>query len=335
MVYSMRTRRALITALASGLIVAFACSDRGNDRDKRGGGAPVTNIGGGPPPAEVPNTPLPQARTEVAGALWGDRIAIAGGYTEDGQPSARVDVLEPSGEWRRGPDLPARYDHASLAVLDRRLWLVGGNADGAATREVFSLGPGEAAWRAEASLAEARAALATVAIPGGLLAIGGANESGVLATTEIYDPQGKEWQGGPDLAVPREHTAAAVVGDQVYAIAGRQLSLESNLTAVEVLTLPDGEWQRAPDLRFSRGGTAAAGLAGGPCVAGGEEPGGTIPSVECLFGERWEQVATLGQPRHGLAVVAVGERLHVLGGGPRPGLFVSDAHEVLGPFPQG
>jgi hypothetical protein len=70
-----------------------------------------------------------------------------------------------------------------------------------------------------------------------------------------------------------------------------------------------------------------------PCVAGGEEPAGTIESVECLVDGGWRTVATLDTPRHGLAVVTVGGVLHVLGGGPEPGLTVSDAHEVIDPTP--
>ncbi|HUF83822.1 MAG TPA: hypothetical protein VMQ81_04430 [Acidimicrobiia bacterium] len=283
-----------------------------------------------PRPSSFSNTPMPEARTEVAGALWGDRIAVAGGFTEDGEPSRRLDLLDVNGAWSRGPDLPAAYDHASLVSFDQRLWLVGGYADGRATRKVYSLGPEDEGWREEAPLAEPRGALATVAAAGGVLvAIGGANDSGVLSTTEIYDFDEQEWRAGPELAVPREHTAAAAVGDTVYAIAGRQLSLETNLTSVESLTLPDGEWQPEPDLAFSRGGTAAAGLPDRPCVAGGEEPGGTIPSVECLIDGAWKEVRALEVPRHGLAMVAVDDRLHVIGGGPQPGLFVSDAHEVI------
>jgi hypothetical protein len=44
---------------------------------------------------------------------------------------------------------------------------------------------------------------------------------------------------------------------------------------------------------------------------------------------RWRDVATLAVPRHGVAVVAVGGTLHVIGGGPQPSLFVSDAHEAF------
>ncbi|MGH9015482.1 MAG: Kelch repeat-containing protein [Acidimicrobiia bacterium] len=315
----------LLRLALAALLALAACSSGGGD-----GSARPTRP---PEPGAFPDTPLPQGRTEVAGALWGGRIAIAGGFTADGAPSSRLDLLDEDGDWSRGPDLPAAYDHASLAVLDRRLWLVGGVAtrdgEGRATAAVSSLGRGEDEWREEASLQEPRSALATVAAEGMLVAIGGANDRGVLRSTEIYDPADGEWRRGPALAVPREHTAAAAVGETVYAIAGRQGTLESNLTSVESLGLPDGEWRPEPSLRFSRGGTAAAALDGRPCVAGGEEPGGTIPSVECLGEEGWREVAALVTPRHGLAMVAAGGELHVIGGGPQPGLFVSDAHEVL------
>jgi hypothetical protein len=63
-------------------------------------------------------------------------------------------------------------------------------------------------------------------------------------------------------------------------------------------------------------------------VAGGEEPGDrTIAEVECLVRGAWKVVAHLKVPRHGLAVVAPDAQIHVIGGGPKPGLTVSDAHQ--------
>jgi hypothetical protein len=39
-------------------------------------------------------TPLPVARTEVAAALDGNRIVVAGGYLADGSTTARVDLFD-------------------------------------------------------------------------------------------------------------------------------------------------------------------------------------------------------------------------------------------------
>jgi len=64
---------------------------------------------------------------------------------------------------------------------------------------------------------------------------------------------------------------------------------------------------------------------------GGEATTGTLASVFAYdpAARRWTPLADLPTPRHGLAVVAVGSRVYVIGGGPRPGLFVSDANESL------
>ncbi|MGH9009455.1 MAG: protein kinase, partial [Acidimicrobiia bacterium] len=134
---------------------------------------------------------------------------------------------------------------------------------------------------------------------------------------------------GPNLAYPTEHLAATSAGGRAYAIAGRYRSLEGNLDRVASFAPGERRWRKEPVLRRSRGGIGAAAPAGHPCVAGGEAPDGTIGSVECLVEGRWREVATLAVPRHGVAVVAVGQTLHVIGGGPQPGLFVSDAHEAI------
>src|SRR5947207_14338408 len=45
--------------------------------------------------AQSPPAPIPQARTEVAGAYWNGRIAVVGGFTADGAASNRVDLYNP------------------------------------------------------------------------------------------------------------------------------------------------------------------------------------------------------------------------------------------------
>ena len=74
------------------------------------------------------------------------------------------------------------------------------------------------------------------------------------------------------------------------------------------------------------------GVAGGRLLSiGGEAPTGTIASVFAYTpsSRRWDRLADLPTPRHGLAVVGIGPRVYVIGGGPRPGLFVSGANESL------
>jgi non-specific serine/threonine protein kinase len=204
---------------------------------------------------------------------------------------------------------------------------------GTATDTVWSLGPGEHTWRTEPRLGTARCALGLAATGDRLVAFGGTSAGQVLATAEVLRLGTDGWRSAPSLRQPREHTAAAAGADgRIYAIGGRVGSLESNLSSVESLDPSTfaPEWRREPDLRTPRGGIAAAAVGGTVCVAGGEATTGTIRSVECLRDGGWRDTATLAEPRHGLGVVAgIGRDLHVLAGGPQPGLFVSTAHEVL------
>ncbi len=284
--------------------------------------------------------PLPTARTEVAGAAWEGRIVVVGGLTEAGVASDRVDVYDPvTNRWEDGPALPLGLHHVGLAVLGGRLYLAGGYhnptpvAEWQAQSRVLSLRPGDSVWREGPPLNTARGGLALVGEGDLLVAIGGTGAGGVLRSTEVLSPGDGGWQPGPDLTEARDHLAATTSGGRVYAIAGRQGSLESNLATVESWAPREpGGWRADALLNDSRGGTSASVAAGRPCVVGGEEPQGTIASVECLSDGGWERLATLQVPRHGLAVVGLQDQLHVIGGGPKPGLFVSTAHEVFTVF---
>jgi hypothetical protein len=274
-------------------------------------------------------------KTEVAGAYWAGQglIAVAGGFLADGTASADLLLFDVhTREWRRGPDLPGKRDHTALAALRGALYLVGGFTQGlsGSTAQVWRLTAPGASWTEVASMGSARGALGAVAVDGRILAVGGVDDNGRdLETTEWYDARRDEWTAGPDLSRTRQHVGVAAHGRTVYAIGGRS----PNLDTVERLRFrngaPAGPWRPAPSLHFSRSGNAAATPGGTVCTAGGEEAAGTIAPIECLRRGRWEHVADLAVPRHGLAVVAVGHDLHVISGGPEPGAAFSVDHEVL------
>jgi hypothetical protein len=47
-----------------------------------------------PPPTTVSGPPIPVGRDEVAGALWGGKLAAAGGFLSDFVATDRVDLLD-------------------------------------------------------------------------------------------------------------------------------------------------------------------------------------------------------------------------------------------------
>jgi Kelch motif/Galactose oxidase, central domain len=289
--------------------------------------------------------PLPAPpRTEVVGATFFHGLAVLGGLTADGNPSSQVDHYSfQTDQWTSLPALPVALHHAGAGELGDRLYVIGGYAGTLAswtpTAEVWSLGVGEKTWRKEPPLSLPRGALAVATAPNALVAVGGVAGPD-LVRTEILELGATSWKRGPDLVTPREHLAAAFFNGRVYAIGGRAGSLESNRDSVESWAPGEAAWRAEPKLNHSRGGIGATTVSQGPietrysggvpCVAGGEAPGDrTIAEVECLRQDGWKVVAKLEVPRHGLAVGAPGDQLHVIGGGPKPGLHVSDVHEVF------
>ena len=288
-------------------------------------------------PAPATLAEVPVARTELSGAALGGRIVVAGGLTVDGAASDAVHLFDPgANRWEPGPSLPLGLHHAGMATLGNRVYIAGGytnrqGQDWVPQSGVYSLAAGERGWREEPGLSGPRGGLAMAAAAGRLVAVGGTDDRGAfLRRAEVFVPGQRSWTAGPDMTEARDHLAATSSGGRIYAIAGRLGSLESNLASVESWDPSgSGPWRAEPRLNDTRGGTSAAEAGGRPCVAGGEEPRGTIASVECLAEGRWERVATLQVPRHGLAMAGLGDRLHVIGGGPEPGLFVSTAHEAF------
>jgi N-acetylneuraminic acid mutarotase len=327
-------RRVLVVAL---LLLAPGCGgDEPRSAQQAGSEAGLKSERRAPLPAPP--------RTEVVAARFLHGLAVIGGLTADGTASAQVDrYFFPTDQWNSLPPLPVPLHHAGAGELGDRLYVVGGYtgtlATVAATAEVWSLGAEDTTWRKEPPLSAPRGALAVASLPNALVAVGGVAGPD-MARTEILELGATSWKRGPDLSTPREHLAATFFDGRVYAIGGRAGSLESNRDSVESWAPGEAAWRAEPKLNHSRGGIGAAtvrqggrdfGFAGGvPCVAGGEEPGDrTVAEVECLTRGTWKVVGKLEVPRHGVAVGAPGDHLHVIGGGPKPGLHVSDVHEMF------
>lgn len=330
----MRSPRSVTGLLAVALLVVTAgCGDDDSDdaaQEQRGTEQTAAEQA---PSQSLAPLPAPK-RTEVVGAFWDGKIAVVAGLLQDDTPSKQVDFYDPATDtWSPGPELPIPLHHAGAGVLGGRLYVIGGYSGLAGAWKpvdaVHSLGRGETAWRVEPKLDGPRGALAIASLETALVAIGGVGSG--ETTTAVLESGATAWSSGPDLGIGREHLAATAAGGRAYAIAGRLHSLESNRDTVESFAFGEDSWRAEPKLNHPRGGVGAAAPAGRPCVAGGEQTGepSTIDSVECLDGNEWRVVATLSVPRHGVAVIAAGNRLHVIGGGPRAGLFVSDTHEAF------
>ena len=91
---------------------------------------------------------------------------------------------------------------------------------------------------------------------------------------------------------------------------------------------------------IARAGLASGALAGRVHVVGGEDlsaGGATFSEHEQYdpMADSWQPAPPLPTARHGLTAQAVNNKLYVLGGGPTPGLSVSDVVEIFQLAPVG
>jgi N-acetylneuraminic acid mutarotase len=271
------------------------------------------------------------ARTEVAATVVNGRIAVAGGFLQDGSSSPQVDLYNPaSRSWGRLPDLPLGVNHAMATAYRGRLYVVGGySRRGIVVREAFELVRGR--WRQLPKMPEGRAAAGAAVVGGRLYVVGGVSLPGRLAQRAlVFDIARRRWSTivGPQ---PREHLAAVALGGKVYALAGRLAGIDSNLATLQSYTPGARRWATLPAVPDPRGGTAVAAIGRELVSIGGEAPNGTIASVFAYDVDRrsWRRLPDLPTPRHGLGAVTFNGRVWAISGGERPGLFVSTVVESL------
>jgi N-acetylneuraminic acid mutarotase len=293
---------------------------------------------------------LPTPRTEVAVATIETQVFVAGGFTKDGDASDVVEMFESAeGEWTDAtfPRLPEPLHHTAMVGYRSQLFVIGGyRADGSASSAVWSLIPhrtlpdgssGPGAWQRRPDMPTARGAHAVAIVGERFHVVGGASgfgggRPGLTAAHEVFDPKRNAWETLEPFPEPRDHLAAAAVGNRLFVVGGRKLSLARNSGRLDIFDAASGKWSRGPDMPTPRGGIAAASTDGLVFVFGGEQPSGTFDETEIFDPKRrrWTSGPPMPTARHGLgAGVTVGGDIAVVGGGPEPGLAVSDVIEFL------
>ncbi|MCC2971922.1 kelch repeat-containing protein [Massilia sp. IC2-476] len=203
---------------------------------------------------------LPQPRAEGVVATVKGKIYFIGGrvptspdavHINAHADTARSEALDlGSGRWERIADAPTARNSAAAAVIDGRIYVVGGRqmveqADGRrrpvnlATLEVYD--PATNRWETKAPMPQAQGGLAAVAVDGKLIAFGGEQfvpSTKVFAEVWAYDPKADRWSPLPDMPLPRHGHGAVVVGKRIYAIGGGEKVGVGASRVLQVLELP-------------------------------------------------------------------------------------------------
>jgi len=281
---------------------------------------------------------------ENAVVLLDDRMVVVGGFTTGFAVVDAVRIYDiEAASWADAPALPAAVHHANASVARGRVYVLGAlsGLSFSNANVAWSWAPGEASWRDEAPLEEARqrGGGATAVLGDDIYLIGGLRAVAVVADVDVFDAATGAWEAAPDLPGPRDHLVAAAVDGVVYALGGREQSVSAvrgDVWALDPDDLDAGWVPRAP-LPTARGGCMAAVVAGRVIVMGGEgdpdHPRGVFAEVEAYdpATDSWTSLAPMPTPRHGTGAVAFGGVVYVPGGADKDTFQWVDTFEAFTP----
>lgn len=271
--------------------------------------------------------PVTEARSGVAGTAVSGRVAVIGGLTVAGEPSARVNLYDPRRHrWLRLPDLPEALERPMAASRGGRLYVMGGYHEGPGGRE-----PSDRAWvlfdrrwHPLPDLPEPRAAAGAAIVRNRIYVVGGVRELGSagLATRSLYlDLRTLRWTAFAGVTPARRDLGATALAGRVYAVGGRTAGPAANVAAAEAYDTVARRWTRLPDLPNRRAGGGLATAARLVVSGGGDGPSGALSQVDGFDPQTgtWRSLPRSPRARTGNALVGIGRVVYQAAGAPEAG----------------
>lgn len=200
--------------------------------------------------------PLPLGEA-VAVAVDGRVHVVTGSlHGEGSRPTATGAhrIFDPSsGAWSSARPAPTPRSSATGAVVDGRVYVVGGRRREGGLKNLGALeryDPSSDRWESLRPLPQPAGGLAGAALDGTLYCFGGEwfdrNGGGVFASTWAYTPATDEWRETAPMRTPRHGLAACALAGRVFAIGGNTAPGVGAATSdvVEALRPPDGRASR-------------------------------------------------------------------------------------------
>lgn len=278
------------------------------------------------------STPVQGATGATSGTIQGSitaAVSVAGNYT------FQVYVTDARGlrsntlngpvrvalfPWTNKLASPTAREYAAVAVLNNRVYVIGGQrtdagvTPGPVTAIVETYDPATNTWGAAPPMPTARMGLVAAVANGRLYAIGGSLDgfNTGTGTVEEFDPLTQQWTTRASMPTPRCFAGGAQVGNRIVVAGGRAMGV-STMNVVEIYDVPTNTWSPATPLPTARS-ELAVGESGGLVYAVGGYGGllaqwvGTVEAYNPA-NNTWTTRATMPTGRSHIALAAVGTKV--------------------------
>ncbi|XP_056389057.1 actin-binding protein IPP isoform X1 [Hyla sarda] len=265
--------------------------------------------------------------TRLQGGRWSDSRALS--------CVERFDTF--SQYWSTVSSLHQARSGMSAAVLEGRIYVVGGEKDSMIFDCVECYDPVTKQWSAVPSMNQPRCGLGVCSCHGAIYAMGGWVGAEIGNGIERFSPEDNAWQIVGQMAVPRYNFACCERQGLIYVVGGiSHAGIE--LSSVEVFDPITRRWTSLPPMATRRAYLGAACL--DDClfaVGGWDEHQDSLNTVEkfSFEEEKWVEVAPMRIRRAGVSVISVNGLLYAAGGRANVQNFsapvTSDSVEVYNP----
>ena len=245
------------------------------------------------------NMPTPRVAPQVA--VFSNEIYVFGGYDRKGPGGAlrykkTVEMYDIATDtWTKKRDMPTLRHAVMTAVVDGKIYVIGGNVhDKKLGREVATglvevYDPLTNRWEKRADMPTERGATDAVVVAGKIYVIGGYNwqwgplTDKFVTSIEEYNPKTDQWQQLPDMPMLKFMFASVVVNNEVYTIGGAKTpggNRIARISDVDVYNPTTNKWREVEPLSIPKS-TLAVVVKGTIYAVGGNLGGGKFsPIVE-------------------------------------------------------
>lgn len=247
--------------------------------------------------------------------------------------------LNEGGRWMRGKTIPQARVEPAVAMLDSRIYVVGGMMAGwLASNQVQVYDPLSGQWESAAPLPILVHHAGLAAIEGDLYMTGGYDDMGQMMRAEPrinqawrYDPEADVWTRIADMPAPRAAHASIAINGLLYIVGGTGTAARE----VWVYNPATDTWdtsQRAL-MPMAREHIAAVALDGQIYVVGGRWNNINTGATEKYdpASDTWTKLADMPTPRSTLSLAVLNGYIHAAGGEDMISGCTYAVHEVYDP----
>jgi len=234
-----------------------------------------------------------------------------GNLQPSGNGNQNVNPTFGGGVWRKRADMPTARVDFSIAVVDGKIYTIGGGLRGAV--EMYDAATDT--WTQKASMPTPRVALSSGVVNEKIYAIGGwlGVPNQIFSTVEEYNPVTDTWTKKTNMPTPRAGFSTGVVNKKNYAIGG--FDKDKVLSTVEEYDPATDTWTRKANMPTKRLGLAI-GVVNGKIYAIGGKDDKALGAVEVYdpAQDTWEKKNDMPTLRAVFSASVVNGKIYAIGG---------------------